>query len=204
MGWSIQESRPVSKAVHELVRVPDTPAAREAEELAARAYSRALLNHSLRTYVWAVHIGTSTGRAFDAEVLYVAALLHDVGLMPAFDTGRCFETDSAHAARALLASVGWSAERTELAANAIRDHWSGPDDHDDVEAVLLAQGAAVDAIGNRGSPVDDATRERVLGALPREGFKHEFVTLLEAQAERKPRCGVSEALQAGFAELVME
>jgi HD superfamily phosphodiesterase len=204
MGLSIRESRRPDGVVRELVRVPDTPAAREAEDLAARVYSRALLNHALRTYVWGSLIGGSTGRAFDAEVLYVAALLHDVGLMPGYDTGRCFETDGAHAARALLASVGWSAERTELAANAIRDHWSGPEDHDDVEAVLLAQGAAVDAIGNRGSAVDDATRERVVAALPREGFKDEFVTLLESQAARKPRCRVHQALQAGFAALVME
>jgi HD superfamily phosphodiesterase len=194
----------VSELVRGLASVPDTHAAREAEELALRAYPGSLLNHSLRTYVWGALLGVSTSRAFDPEVLYVAALLHDIGLMPEYDTGRCFETDGAHTARDLLATVGWSVERTELAANAIRHHWSGPDDHDDVEAVLLAQGAAVDAIGDHGATLDEATASRVLKVLPRGRFKHEFVSLLRAQAVRKPRCRVHQALEAGFAELVIE
>lgn len=204
MGWSTQESRPVNVAVHALVPMPDTPAAREAEQLAASTYSRWLLNHSVRTYVWGALIGLSAGRDFDNEVLYVASLLHDVGLVARFDTGRCFEADSASAARDLLERLGWSTRRTELVANAIRDHWSGPDDHDEVESVLLAQGAAVDVMGHRGSGLDLETRQRVLDALPRGLFKYEFVSLLEAQAARKPRCRVRQALQDGFAELVME
>lgn len=204
MGCSTRESKRVSDAMYGLAGVPDTAAAREAEELAVRVHSNSLLNHSLRTYVWGALIGAGTRRTFDAEVLYVAALLHDVGLTPAFDTGRCFETDGAHAARGLLATAGWTSDRAELAANAIRHHWNGPDDHDDVEAVLLAQGAAVDALGHRGAALDEPTTARVLAAFPRGRFKHEFVSLLEAQAVRKPRCRVHEALQAGFAELVME
>lgn len=184
--------------------MPDTPAAREAEELALRAYPGSLLNHCLRTYVWGALLGVTGGRAFDPEVLYVAALLHDVGLMPEYDTGRCFETDGAHTARDLVAAAGWSAERAELAANAIRCHWSGPDDHDDVEAVLLAQGAAVDAIGSHGAPLDATIASRVLRVLPRGRFKHDFVALLQSQAARKPRCGVRQALEAGFAQLVLE
>jgi HD superfamily phosphodiesterase len=204
MAWSTRESRRASEPVHGLAIVPDSAAAREAEHLAVRTYSNSLLNHSLRTYVWGALIGAGTQRSFDAEVLYVAALLHDIGLMPAHDTGRCFETDSAHTARELLGAVGWTGERTELAVDAIRHHWSGPADHDDVEALLLAQGAAVDALGSRGKTFDAATVGRVEEALPRGRFKHEFISLLESQAARKPGCRVHAALQGGFAELVTE
>ena len=182
--------------------VPDTVAARDAEELARRSCGRSLLNHALRTYVWAVLIGIGERRVFDVEALYVGALLHDIGLVPAYDTGRCFEADGAHVARELLTAVGWKPDRVELVSNAIRDHWSGPESHDEVESVLLAQGAAIDVVGRREPAFDEETIAKVVGAVPRAGFKREYLALLELQ-ERKPRCHVRDALQAGFAGLVL-
>ena len=225
MVWSTQGSRPASETLrlfasrvaargahvlgrrvdaHDLARlvVPDTVAARHADDLARRACGRTLLNHCVRTYIWAALIGIGEQRPFDAEALYVAALLHDIGLVPKYDTGRCFETDGAHVARELLHSVGWKPERAELVAGAIRDHWSGPESQDEVESVLLAQGAAIDVVGRRVPAFDEETIEHVVDVVPRAGFKREFLRLLQLQ-ERKPRCHVRDALEAGFAGLVL-
>src|SRR4051794_13601419 len=64
---------------------PETPAAAAALTVATRFHSPALLNHSVRSYLWATMYGTAHGIAFDDELLYVSALLHDIGLTEAFD-----------------------------------------------------------------------------------------------------------------------
>lgn len=67
------------------VPLPDTSAAHAALGVAAAYCSPALLNHCLRSYVWAASYGTARGIGFDAELLYVSAMLHDIGLVKKFD-----------------------------------------------------------------------------------------------------------------------
>ena len=42
--------------------------------------SPALVNHCLRSYLWAAAYGAEHRLIFDAELLYVSAMLHDIGL----------------------------------------------------------------------------------------------------------------------------
>jgi hypothetical protein len=128
--------------------------------------------------------------AWDAELLYVAAMLHDIGLTPAYDRGGCFERDGADAAREILADLGWPAERAETAAEAIYLHMHEVGPGDSPEAVLLDLGTAVDVRGVRLGDVPDASRGFVLDRFPRLGFKEHFVGLFEDQARRKPHCVV--------------
>src|SRR5689334_23087910 len=69
---------------------PVTPAAEAALSVATRFCSPALLNHCVRSYLWGAMYGTAHGIAFDDELYYVAALLHDIGLTEAFDSHRLF------------------------------------------------------------------------------------------------------------------
>ena len=62
------------------LRVPDSPPAREAEEVAADAQPDWMLAHAHRTYLWGVVLAAHDGVAFDEELLYIASLLHDAGL----------------------------------------------------------------------------------------------------------------------------
>ena len=66
--------------------VPDSTAAALALEVAERFHSPALLNHCRRSHLWAAEYARARGIAVDAELLYVAAMLHDIGLVPAFDS----------------------------------------------------------------------------------------------------------------------
>ena len=59
---------------------PQTRAATAALSVATRFYSPALLNHCIRSYLWGAMYGAAHGIAFDAELYYVSALLHDIGL----------------------------------------------------------------------------------------------------------------------------
>ena len=175
---------------HELesLSVPDTSAARRAEDVCREASSESLANHCFRSYAWGALLGIRDGVAWDAELLYVAAMLHDLGLTPAYDRGGCFEQDGADAARELLAELGWEAPRAETVADAVYLHMHevGPDDTP--EALLLDLGTAVDVRGVRIGEVPPASRGFVLEQFPRLGFKEHFIELLTDQADRKPQC----------------
>ena len=121
--------------------VPDTAASAAALEVASAYQSPALLNHSLRAYVWAAAHGMTRGIGFDPELLYVAALFHDFGLVPAFDSHAVsFEEAGGHVARVFAAGAGWPAERRErLAEVIIRHMWPRVDVSVDPEGYLLAR-----------------------------------------------------------------
>ena len=142
------------------------------------------------------------GVAWDAELLYAAAMLHDIGLTPAYDRGGCFERDGADAAREILTELGWPADRAETAADAIYLHMHevGPDDSP--EALLLDLGTAVDVRGYRLADVPPTPRGFVLDHFPRLGFKEHFIELFEDQARRKPDCIVATFMASGSAERI--
>jgi hypothetical protein len=191
---------------HDLERltVPDSAAALAAEELAATAQPSSLTNHGVRSYAWGALLGLSESRPFEGEVLYVAALLHDIGLLESHDRGNDFEADGAAAAQELLLSVGWDAERAGRAAHAIRDHWNGPENESEVESLLLAYGTSVDVGGWRVAEFDRETFHDVVATTPREGFKRQFIELVERQAAAKPWCHLGPlAANPGFAERVL-
>src|SRR6185295_1096421 len=92
--------RQVEMALGEIA-LPETPAARAAAELCRGASSPALAGHCERTYLWGALLGARDGIAFDSELLYVACLLHDLGLTGRFapqGTTACFALAGAEAA----------------------------------------------------------------------------------------------------------
>jgi hypothetical protein len=186
----------------EQLRVPDSKASRAADSLAAAGQSVTLTNHGLRSYGFGALLGIREGRAFDAEVFYVASILHDIGLMPAFDRGGRFEDDGDAVTRELLAEVGWEPARAERAGKAVRDHWDGPESDEDVESLLLAYGTSTDVGGWRLDDFTSATVEAFLEAAPRCGFKEHFVELVEGKIARGGDPHLEEVATSGFAERV--
>ena len=95
---------------------PQTPAAAAALSVATRFCSPALLNHCVRSYLWGVMYGRAHGIAFDDELYYVAALLHDIGLTAPFDSHRlAFEDAGGRLAWVFGVAAGWSEERAARA-----------------------------------------------------------------------------------------
>src|SRR5246127_1855176 len=66
------------------VTIPDSKLAREATELVRDTESPLLFNHSTRVYYFASLAGKRRGLKFDSELLYIAALFHDMGLTPKY------------------------------------------------------------------------------------------------------------------------
>jgi hypothetical protein len=186
------------------LRVPDTVACRAAENACRDASSGALVNHCFRSFAWGVLLGTSRKIRADSELLYVAAMLHDLGLTPSHDRGGCFECDGADAARRILTMVGWVEPRRATVAEAIYLHMHDVDEWDSPEAQLLALGTAADVSGRLVLELNETARSAVLDSFPRNGFKREFVMLLREQAARKPHCVVAEYLHSGLEERILD
>jgi hypothetical protein len=182
------------------IDIPDSRLARQAEELVGASSPPFLTNHCFRSHAWAVTLAERDRVHFDAELLYIAALLHDLGLIAQFDTGRCFELDSAAAAANLAAEANWSQERCDALAEAIRLHVAleeelcgGP------EAFLLWHATGLDVVGHRYGELDRRTIAAVVAAYPPLDFKRGFTDLLLDQAGRKPGCWAANAVENGIA-----
>ncbi len=63
------------------VVIPDSKIAREAAELVRQHETEMLFNHSVRVFVFGAMKGIRQNIKFDSELLYVAALFHDLGLV---------------------------------------------------------------------------------------------------------------------------
>ncbi|MCC5576736.1 HD domain-containing protein [Microtetraspora sp. AC03309] len=181
--------------------MPETPAARTALDVAARFCSPALLNHSVRAYLWAVSYGEAHGIPYDDELLCVSALLHDIGLTAAFDSHTTpFEEAGGNLAWVFARASGWPEERARRAAEIIVQHM-----RDDVspsvdpESHLLQVSTSWDVSGRRPEEFAPELRTRVLGRYPRLGFGPEFRCLFEEQARRKPLSAAAETVRDGIA-----
>jgi hypothetical protein len=167
---------------------PQTPATAAALSVASRFYSPALLNHCIRSYSWGAMYAAAHCIAFDDELLYVSALLHDAGLTDAFDSHRLpFEEAGGDLAWVFAVAAGWPADRAARAMEIIVLHM-----RDDVAATadpeshLLQVATGWDVVGRRPEEFPAKARAEILSRYPRQGFGSEFVACFEDQARRKP------------------
>src|ERR1043165_7741967 len=131
------------------VRIPDSKLAREATELVRSYENEMLFNHSVRVYVFGAMKGIRQNLKFDSELLYIAALFHDLGLVDHYHTAtKRFEVDGADAARAFLTSHGISRAKADLVWQAIALHTTpGIPQYMRPEIALTNAGVLVDVVG---------------------------------------------------------
>jgi hypothetical protein len=185
--------------------VPDSALARRARELIADAAQPFLVNHSVRSYAWAVELARRDEVQFDPEILYVSAVLHDIGLVPAYDLGGCFEVDGAIAAEQLARDAGQPDDRAQAIYDVIALHMVEDLPPDPAaEAVLLWDSTGTDVTGYRFTDIRPAIIPGLLAAYPRLTFKREFAALFVDQASRKPTCRVAEMVNTGKLEAIAQ
>src|SRR5258706_6356220 len=185
--------------------VPDSALARRARERIRDVAAPFLVNHSVRVYAWAVELAGRDRLQFDPEILYVSSMLHDIGLVPAYDLGGCYKVDGAIAAERLVGEAG----EPEARARAISDVIALHNDEDlpaepASEVVLLWESAGTDVTGHRFADVQPPIIAGVLAAYPRTDFKREFTALLVDQSSRKPTCPAVAMIAAGILDQIAQ
>jgi len=188
-GW------PVLRALG--MPVPDSTIARRAGELIADVAEPFLVNHSIRAYAWAVELAAHDDLEFDPEILYVSAALHDIGLVPEYDIGGCFEIDGAIAAERFSLEQGLVPSRARAIYDVVALHMSDPAPGQPNEVNLLSESTGTDVSGWRIRDVRPASIPAILAAYPRLEFKRDFAARFVDQASRKPGCRVAAMVSSG-------
>lgn len=182
--------------------VPDTLAARGARQLAQEYQSPAITAHALRSWLWAEAFARTEGFGdIDHELLYVAAVLHDIGTTTAFDNhATSYEHAGGHVGVALTAGAGWAPERRARVLEVIvRHNWPSVDPAVDAEGHLLEIATGLDISGARPDALPEAFRREVLAAYPRGALAAEFSACIADQARRKPDTAARRLQEGGIA-----
>jgi hypothetical protein len=183
---------------------PDTLATRAAREVVTHYSSAAMVNHCERAYLWSAALGELTGATYDRELLYVASMLHDLGLAAAFDNYRApFEDAGGDVGWVFTAGAGWPPERrTRVKDIIIRHMWREVDPALDIEGHLLCEGTGLDIAGRNADTWPADLRAEVVERFPRLDLVAEFLAAFQDQAGRKPGCSAAAAIAAGLGDRI--
>ena len=159
------------------IAIPDSKLANEAAELLHEYGDQLLWNHSHRVFLFGSLLGRQENLKYDAELLYIGAVFHDLGLTEHYRSpDKRFEVDSANAARGFLEQHGIPKEATQLLWDAIALHQTiGVAQYKEPVVALLYHGVGFDVMGDRFEELTEQTRHQVVSAFPRDGFKNKIL-----------------------------
>jgi hypothetical protein len=178
--------------------VPDTPLAKAAGELSWTECPDFLFNHCMRSFAfaslyarqmnWTVHGPQDSGpedSGYDAEVIFIAVALDDLGLLPKYRRfDKTFEEAGAIAAQQFLVERQFAPKGTHEVCEGIRLH-AGQAKGQVPSIALIMYGTAIDVFGTNGrlpkgdeNPADRALIDAALAAFRRLDFKRAFTAQL--------------------------
>ncbi|MET8430612.1 HD domain-containing protein [Nocardia sp. NPDC004860] len=167
------------------ISAPETPIARQAEELARRVSNDTLFNHCMRSYWFAELFAQQESVEIDSELMFLSAVLHDLGLTEHVVGTHRFEIEGATAARAFLLDQGVSEDRAQRVWDNIALHtWDINEFRGDTSRIMQ-RGLAYDVVGVPDAALDPADVAEVLRRYPRAKFKTAFYTILNEEIDRK-------------------
>ncbi|TDC82902.1 HD domain-containing protein [Actinomadura sp. 7K507] len=171
--------------------LPDTDLTRKAYDLVFSEGTEAIANHSARTYLFARAIGERRGLRpaadYDDEVLFLASVLHDIGLTERGDGAQRFEVDGADRAAEFLSGHGLDDERVRVAWEAIALHSSlGIAHRMRPEIALTHAGTSADITGLGAGTLPEGLADRAHGAFPRAGGGPAITAAIIDQIARNP------------------
>jgi hypothetical protein len=170
------------------IRIPDSRIASDATELIRDTSTPLIYHHSRRVFLFGTLQSRMLGIEPDPELLYVAALFHDTGLVPPYrGTTQRFELDSADAAKSFLMASGLSAAEADVVWTAIALHTT-PEVPYKMAPVIAATtvGVETDVLGLR---LDCLTRDEIDAVTtihPRPNFKNEILQAFADGFQERP------------------
>jgi hypothetical protein len=186
---------------------PDSSLARNADDCVRELSSPTLYRHCVRTWAFATLFAQRDRIEHDPELLYLACMLHDLGLTKRHwgqdPQARCFAVEGARAAHAIVHAHGAGEPRARKVAEAISLHLNvtvpvrlG------AEAHLLSKGVSLDVVGRRLHQIPGATATTIEERWPRDGFARELAAATAEQAQMRTRSRSALLHKLGFVELI--
>jgi hypothetical protein len=186
-GRAVSLLRRSERADDVVPEIPSTDIATEAKQFCEKVSPEWLRDHCRRTYEVGALLGRRRARTFDLEILFVASMLHDVGLTEDFKQGidhpdlapgyprkdaPCFAVRGAGVAQRLATIHGWPPARSAALAEAISLHLNVRVTRSrGVEAHLLNAASAFDVIRLKAHSLPRESVQRIEGRWPRrDGF----------------------------------
>jgi hypothetical protein len=155
------------------VEIPDSAIATEATELIRDTTNELIFNHSRRVFLFGTLQARARGLETDSELLYVAALFHDTGLVAPYRTAeQRFEIDGADQARDFLRRHEVGSATTDIVWAAIALHTT-PEVPYRMHPVIAATTAGVetDVLGLHLANISADSIAEITAAHPRPQFK---------------------------------
>lgn len=160
------------------VEVPQSAAITEATRLVWETTSPLIYHHSRRVFLFGRLHARRLGVEPDPELLYLAAMFHDTGLMTPFsDVEQRFEVDGADHGRAFLLERGFSGSAADTVWTAIALHTTPGIPHrmgPEIAAIHL--GVMTDVVGLGLDELHADEVDEILAVHPRGDFKREFLS----------------------------
>jgi hypothetical protein len=171
------------------VEIPGTELVREATDFIRTAEDDLLFDHSRRVFLFGALRGRQLGLQPDLELLYVAAMFHDLGLTSRYRTSTLrFEVDGANAARDFLIERGVDDGDARKVWLSIALHTTpGVPQFLEPEIALVTAGVETDVIGISRDGLSVEALAAVTAAHPRPDFKHRILTAFADGMRHRPR-----------------
>ncbi|WP_422739870.1 HD domain-containing protein [Micromonospora sp. WMMD729] len=157
--------------------IPRTTAVAEATRHIQETTGPLIYHHSRRVFLFGLIHARRLGVEPDPELLYLAAMFHDAGLVTPFsDLQQRFEVDGADHARKFLLDRGFSAAAAETVWTAIALHTTpGIPDRMGPEIATTYLGVLTDVLGLGLDGLNTDQLAEILAVHPRGDFKNEFL-----------------------------
>jgi hypothetical protein len=170
------------------ITIPDSPLAVEATELIRETTNPLIFHHSRRVFLFGSLQARALGITPDPELLYVAALFHDAGLVPPYRSDdQRFELDGADQARAFLLDHGYSEADAQTVWIAIALHTTPEVPYKLApEIAATTAGVETDVLGLRLANLQQAEIDDVTSAHPRPDFKRQILQAFTDGFKHRP------------------
>lgn len=190
-AWALPDSNTPSAALHLLVDV-------------SQAY---LANHCVRSYLFARELAAANGLRsdvdYDDEVVFLACILHDLGLTDYGAGDQRFEVEGADAAVRFLHTQGVADERARTVWQSIALHTSlGLAHRFGLEQALTFRGISLDVSGSERDVLPTGFAERVTAAWPRHNLAYAIADAVASGVEANPMKGPPMTFPAHVHELI--
>ncbi|MCM6776611.1 HD domain-containing protein [Nocardia sp. CDC159] len=184
-----------------MAAAPDTALARAATDLLTDCAPEVLVNHCQRVYQWSCALGENRNWQVDPELLYLEAMLHDLGVTERFDGPESFEVEGGNAAEKFLLEHGYPKKRAETVKEATLLHVDPTTFQDPRhEVALLAMACAMENRGEFSDEFDADFVDAVLRKWPRQAYRDYTRRVSQDHAERKPDSLSAQLVESGVFE----